>query len=252
MSPSTRINKISLINFKNHLHTTLTDLKPFVVLNGDNGSGKTNILEAISFFAPGRGLKNTRFIEIPNKNGKKKNFEIKINVKYDLGEIELIRSFSDEDNKNFILADNEKISNFQLLDFLNILWITPIMEKVMLQSNSEKRNFFDRLIFNLNQNHIKNYSKLQNLLSERLALLKRRKYDDSWLSIVEENIACLSVKLLSDRTNFILQLNENLKKVKSPLNACHIDIYHEILKLGEFKNPEALLDLYKANLNKNR
>ena len=46
------------------------------------------------------------------------------------------------------------------------------MEKVMLQSNSEKRNFFDRLIFNINKNHLKHYTKLQKLLSERLALLK--------------------------------------------------------------------------------
>ncbi len=252
MNPNVRINKISLINFKNHLNTTLKDLKPFVVLNGDNGSGKTNILEAISFFAPGRGIKNTRFIEIPNKNGKKKNFEIKIIVQYELGEIELIRSFSDEDKKNYILADNEKINNLQLLEFVNILWITPIMEKVMLQSNSEKRNFFDRLIFNVNKDHLKNYTKLQNLLSERLALLKRRNYDNNWLSIVENNIASLSVKLLCSRVNFISQLNENLKKVKSSLSICHIDIYHEISKLGELSKPEAIFEPYKANLSKNR
>ena len=48
------------------------------------------------------------------------------------------------------------------------------MEKVIIQSNSEKRNFFDRLIFNINKNHLKNYTKLQKLLSERLALLKKK------------------------------------------------------------------------------
>ena len=68
MYPNTRIDKISLINFKNHLNTNLKDLGSFVVLNGNNGSGKTNILEAISLFSPGRGIKNSPFVEIPNKN----------------------------------------------------------------------------------------------------------------------------------------------------------------------------------------
>ena len=176
MYPNTRIDKISLINFKNHLNTNLKDLGSFVVLNGNNGSGKTNILEAISLFSPGRGIKNSRFVEIPNKDRDQKNFEIKINVKYDTGEVELFRSFSSvEKNKNYISVDNEKITNFQLLEFINILWITPIMEKVLIQSNSEKRNFFDRLIFNINKSHLKNYAKLQKITKREISFIERKK-----------------------------------------------------------------------------
>ena len=87
MYPNTRIDKISLINFKNHLNTNLKDLGTFVVLNGNNGSGKTNILEAISLFSPGRGIKNSHFAEMPKKDKDQKNFDIKINVKYDTGEV---------------------------------------------------------------------------------------------------------------------------------------------------------------------
>ena len=253
MYPNTRIDKISLINFKNHLNTNLKDLSSFVVLNGNNGSGKTNILEAISLFSPGRGIKNSRFVEMPNKDRDQKNFEIKINVKYDTGEVELFRSFSSvEKNKNYISVDNEKITNFQLLEFINILWITPIMEKVLIQSNSEKRNFFDRLIFNINKSHLKNYAKLKKLLSERLALLKEKNYDSDWLIIVEKNIANLSVRLLIDRITFIDQLNNNLRSVKVPFNACQIDIYHELSKLGNIRNSEDLAEKYINALNKNR
>ncbi len=253
MYPDTRIDKISLINFKNHLNTTLKDLGSFVVLNGNNGSGKTNILEAISLFSPGRGIKNSRFLEIPNKNRDQKSFEIKINVKYESGEIELFRSFSSvEKNKNYISADNEKITNFQLLEFINIIWITPILEKVIIQSNSEKRNFFDRLIFNINKNHLKNYAKLQKLLSERLALLKEKNYDKDWLGIIEKNIAKLSVKLLIDRITFIDQLNNNLRSVKVPFNACQIEIFHELSKLGNIGNSDGFTEKYMIALNKNR
>ena len=91
MHPTTMIDKISIINFKNHLNTNLKDLGSFVVLNGNNGSGKTNILEAISLFSPGRGIKNSRFVEMLNKDRDQKNFEIKINLKYILSNIICLR-----------------------------------------------------------------------------------------------------------------------------------------------------------------
>ena len=96
--------KITFNWIKDHLNTNLKDLSSFVVLNGNNGSGKTNILEAISLFSPGRGIKNSRFVEMPNKDRDQKNFEIKINVKYDTGEVELFRSFSSEEKNKTTFA----------------------------------------------------------------------------------------------------------------------------------------------------
>ena len=52
MNPNVSIEKITLINFRNHKNTHISDLKTFIVLTGENGSGKTNLLEAISLFAP--------------------------------------------------------------------------------------------------------------------------------------------------------------------------------------------------------
>ena len=60
-------------------------------VKGKNGSGKTNILEAISLFSPGKGIKNSSFNEIPNKDKKSNIFEIKINVSYESGEVEIKR-----------------------------------------------------------------------------------------------------------------------------------------------------------------
>ena len=229
MIPNVRIDQISLINFRNHLKTNLSNLNSFIVLNGSNGSGKTNILEAISLFAPGRGIKNSNLIEMINKKNNISSFQIKATVKYVSGEVELTRSYSEEKNKNYLLVDDEKISNTQLLDFLNILWITPIMEKVMLQSHSEKRNFFDRLIFNTDKNHIKIYSKLQKMLSERLALIKSDTYDENWMNILENNISNLSHNILKKRVSFINKLNDYLTTIYSPFSQCSIEIRHEIL-----------------------
>ena len=174
-------------------------------------------------------------------------------LKYDTGEVELLRSFSAlEKSKNFISVDSEKINNHQLLDYLNILWITPIMEKIMLQTNSEKRNFFDRLIFNINKKHLRNYTKLQKLLSERLHLLKNRNYDEDWLGIIEKKISNLSGQILIDRNNFIHLLNDTLKTSEVPLSFCEVQFEHKLQETKTDINIEEFKEKYETILTHNR
>ena len=239
MNPNVSIEKITLINFRNHKNTHISDLKTFIVLTGENGSGKTNLLEAISLFAPGRGLKNAQLNEMPFLKNSEGHFEIKLEIKYDTGHIILHRRFSNEDKrKNFITLDEEKINNSELLNYINILWVTPIMEKIMLQSNSEKRSFFDRLNFNVNNNHLKNLSKLQRLLKERLSLLKKINYESEWMHILEHKIAEISFVIINDRMNFMKILNHQLSEIKKPFTSCLIELVHELDSLGEFLDDE--------------
>ena len=254
MNPNVSIEKITLINFRNHKKTSFSDLKPFIVLTGENGSGKTNVLEAISLFAPGRGLKNAQLSEIPFLKNGVGCFEIKLEIRYDTGNIILHRHFSDENKrKNFISLDEEKINNSELLNYLNILWVTPIMEKIMLQSNSEKRIFFDRLTFNVNNNHLKNLSKLQKLLKERLSLLKKINYESEWMSILENKIAEISFVIINDRTNFIEILNHQLSEIKKPFTSCLIELVHELDSMNQFlADKEKFVSKYSSVLEAKR
>ena len=249
MYPNAFIEEISVINFRNHKNFFINNLKPFVVLNGENGSGKTNILEAISLFSPGKGLKNASLRDMPNKYETEKGFQIKINLKYDAGKIELKKSFFTNNKKdNLLLSDNEKINQSELLNFINILWITPIMEKVMLQSNSEKRNFFDRLIFNLNRSHLKLYSVLQKLLRERLAILQNTQIDNEWLNTVEAKISNSSYEIIQNRNQFIVNLNSSLKMIDKPFTTCLIEFRHDISKIISTDNKNTFVESYKSYL----
>ena len=254
MNPNVRIEKITLINFRNHKNTNISDLRPFIVLTGENGSGKTNLLEAISLFAPGRGLKNAQLNEIPFLQNSLGCFEIKLEIRYDSGNIILHRYFSDENKRNnFITLDEEKINNSELLNYLNILWVTPIMEKIMLQSNSEKRSFFDRLTFNVNNNHLKNLSKLKKLLKERLTLLKKVNYESEWMSILENKIAEISFVIINDRINFIEILNRQLSEIKKPFTSCLVEFKHELDSLDQFvSNEEIFVSKYSLILKAKR
>ena len=93
---------------------------------------------------------------------------------------------------------------------------------------------------------------MQKLLSERLVLLKNKKYDSNWLSIIEKNIANLSVQLLINRKSFIDQLNKDLETVKRPFNTCQIDVDHELSKLGNILDSEELISKYITVLSNNR
>ena len=254
MNPNVSIEKITLINFRNHKNTHISNLRTFIVLTGENGSGKTNLLESISLFAPGRGLKNAQLNEIPFLNNGVGYFEIKLEIKYNTGHIILHRRFSNEDKrKNFITIDEEKINNSELLNYINILWVTPIMEKIMLQSNSEKRNFFDRLNFNVNNNHLKNLSQLQKLLKERLSLLKKINYELDWINLLENKIAEISFVIINDRLNFIEILNRQLSEIKKPFTSCLIEFVHQLDNTGEFlADKEKFVSKYRAVLEAKR
>ena len=123
----------------------------------------------------------------------------------------------------------------------------------MLQSNSEKRSFFDRLNFNVNNNHLKNLSKLQRLLKERLSLLKKINYDLEWMHILEHKIAEISFVIINGRMNFIKILNRELSEIKRPFTSCSIELVHELDGLDQFlADKEKFVSKYSSVLEAKR
>ena len=143
------ISQIILNNFRSHKNFSINTNSKNIVLFGENGAGKTNILESVSLLSPGRGLRNAKNEEIINKKNAS-NFALTANVNLNES-FTKIQKIYDKNSilKSSILIDDEKAKSSDLLNYLRVIWITPVMEKIMLQSNSERRNFFDRLIFNI-------------------------------------------------------------------------------------------------------
>ncbi len=106
------IEKVTLTNFRSHKNTHLNTPESNVVLFGENGSGKTNILEAISLFSPGRGLRGAVNQDLITVDKIIDSFEIKILLKYKTGSVTLYKKFVNSEKKeNYFLADGEKISS---------------------------------------------------------------------------------------------------------------------------------------------
>ena len=253
MHPEILVEQIIIKNFRNHTQYKLNNSEAIVILNGDNGVGKTNILEAISLFSPGKGLKSSNQEDLINKNSTDGYFEVTISLKYKNGSITLSKTFNKENKSiNCFKVDNEKIKNIEILDYLNILWVTPIMEKVMIQSNSEKRNFIDRLIFNLNKEHLKLYSNLQKIIRERIKLLKLDNLDQQWISSIEKKIAELSYHLFISRQKYTELINEKLENRFQLITLCQIELDYKNNLFSDKIEKDEFVQLYIQELYKNR
>ena len=227
MQPSIYISNIILSNFRSHEKFTINSNSKNIVLFGKNGVGKTNILESISLLSPGRGLRNAKNEEIINKNTNT-DYGLSANLQFDNNSIKIKKTYlRDETKKSNLFIDDEKSKTADLLNFLRVIWVTPVMEKIMLQSNSERRNFFDRLIFNIEKKHLKAFTAYNKFTKERLHILKSNAPDSAWLEQIEKKIAVCAYEIIEYRQAAISKINTNLSLISLPFNSCIIELNYE-------------------------
>ncbi|MGI4776462.1 MAG: DNA replication/repair protein RecF [Janthinobacterium lividum] len=196
------LQELELENYRNFSHFKIKASNECVIIIGENGTGKTNILEAISLFSPGRGLRNAKFDEICAigqeawyANGL---FQSK------LGNAQISSQFSKSSIRRTIQFNGSKIQNSELCKFINIIWLTPQMENIFFEGISSRRKFFDRIVYSFYQDHASRIHEYEYYISERLKILQQDLLDERWLSIIETKIADVSLKIARSRT-FVLQ-----------------------------------------------
>ena len=243
--------KINLKNFRNFNGLELDFDRNCNVIFGNNGTGKTNILESITLFGKGRGLRNDSIMNIIKL--KKENF---INYgKFILNnndyEIKIYSSFVNEKYKKNSSLNNEtskEINNF-LHSNISTLYFLPDMERLFLSSPQFRRNFIDNLIFSYNKNYNKIINNYKKNLLERNNILKLNNYDENWLSKIEEKITLLGIEIYHLRNLQIKQLCEYFNKLNES------DKYQFKISINiydSFYNDDLKFDTYLKALNINR
>tara|TARA_Y100001970_G_C14190375_1_gene834992 strand:- start:521 stop:1609 length:1089 start_codon:yes stop_codon:yes gene_type:complete len=211
-----KIKNIEFNNFRNFKNFSSTFDNKLNILFGDNGCGKTNILEGISLIAKGKGIRNTK---IPNLIKKKEdNFLIKNNleIQKNIYDIEIYTEQKTDKFKKIIKV-NDSISK-DSIDFLNqsisFLIFLPEMERLFQSSPSYRRNFIDRLIFSSRNNYNKLINKYKKLLLERIKILQANNIDYIWLNQIEEQICLLGLEIYNLRNLQLISLNNELNTLK--------------------------------------
>lgn len=215
------IKKLKLFNFRNHFAKTFSFEKKLVVFVGNNGVGKTNILEAISFLTSGRGLKSAKLSEVLNfQNENEKTWAVFAEIENDgiSEEIGTQLSYTKETNKEKRISkiNGEQISSqHELNNYVNIFWLTPDMDNVFNLGTTSRRHFLDRIC----EFFFPNYSDLMGaynkLRSERLKLILKNYHNNSeWISAIEKQMVEKAVAIAFERNEAIEKLNTQTNKIE--------------------------------------
>lgn len=212
----TFLKTLSLQNFRCYSQASLEDLKPgFVILYGANGAGKTNLLEAVSYLSPGRGLRSAKVQEVQFQNTSN-SWAISSTVETHYGEIKIGTGLDAEKNKRIIKINGETAkSQAQLGEYLSCLWLTPQMDRLFLDGASGRRKFLDRMIFAFDPAHAGRVTRYENAMSQRSKLLREHDHPDpSWLDGLEIQMAESGVAISAARMDFIKNLQTSCDTIE--------------------------------------
>ncbi len=246
-----KLKNINLINFRNFSNLNLSFDEKLNIFVGKNGCGKTNILEAISLIAKGRGIRNASIFNLIKKN--KDNFLIKNNleIKYNNFNVS-ITTENKNDKLKKIVKINDDLSK-DSLDFLNqsvsYIIFLPEMERLFQTSPSQRRNFLDRLIFSSRNDYNKLINKYKKFLLERIKILQGNIIDGDWLNNVETEICNLGIEIYKERFAQIGFINSNFTTLKTD----HKFQFNVELKIKDnFFSNQISFEEYLSNLQKSR
>ena len=220
------LTTLKLLAFRNHSNTVLSGVGRMVALVGANGAGKTNLLEAVSLFAPGRGLRGATAEDFGRveEAGGGWGISALLHSGHDYTELHTgIRptdnnrpsttvsdSLKDTSKRRLILADGKAISQADLLDQLHIHWLTPAYDQLLVGAVGDRRRFLDRLVFGLFPQHLRGLNRYEHGLRERMTLLRHPSPNPRWLDAVEAKLAENALAIAAARLEVVTRLNQLL------------------------------------------
>jgi DNA replication and repair protein RecF len=203
------ITRLSLTNFRCYADAVITPGPGFNILTGENGAGKTNVLEAVSLLTPGRGLRGVALGEIRRQNGPGG-----FGVAAQLGEIELgTGTLATAPDRRIVRINGATHAATALSEWLSVIWLTPAMDRLFSDSASERRRFLDRLVLALDPAHARHSSRYDAAMRQRNRLLAGEEQPDpDWLSALEEQMALHGGAIAQARAELITLLSEQIDK----------------------------------------
>ncbi len=207
------LDRIDLSRFRNHAATRLEDTRRFNLLIGENGAGKTNVIEALSLFAPGRGLRRAALGEMASTGGES-GFAIGTLLRTPDGE-QPVRLGTAVDpgrpGRRLVRINGASASAVSLGEWLSIGWLTPAMDHLFTGSAGERRRFLDRMALALLPAHARHAARYENALRERNRLLSADpEPDPAWLDGIEAQMAEHGAALMQGRADTVAALMAEL------------------------------------------
>ena len=209
------VRRLTLSNFRNYRAATLKAGSRPIVLYGPNGAGKTNLIEAISFLAPGRGLRRATLEEVACNEGDG-SWAVSAEVEGALGlatlgtGIERLAEDGATAQRKYRIDREPVGSAASFSDHARIIWMVPAMDTLFTGAPAERRRFLDRLTTAIDSEHASRVNAFERALRSRNRLLEDPRPDTHWLDAVEHETAELAVAVASLRAETVSRLRAAL------------------------------------------
>lgn len=252
------LTRLCLSNYRSYASVAIAcDARP-VVLAGENGAGKTNVLEAISWLSPGRGLRGVPFIEACREmpNAPPAAWAVAATLVAPDGEFEAgtgISANSEGETPRRLVRINHAPSSgpAALTEIFSVLWLTPAMDRLFIEGASGRRKFLDRIAMGFAPAHAQACGAYERATRERLRLLRDGRGDPRWLDGLEAEMARHGSAMIRNRLHAVARLMEAMSEETSGFPAAIITLKGDAEALF-CAEPEAAADAMAARLAKNR
>lgn len=206
------LDRISLSHFRNHRASELAQTAQINVLYGENGAGKTNVLEALSLLAPGRGLRRAPLAEMAGPGGGG-GFALGASLIEQGHETARIGTHVDPDtpSRRLVRINGAEASAASLAEWVAIGWLVPAMDGIFAASAGERRRFVDRMALALRPDHARHVSRYETALRERNKVLEQLgTRDATWLDALEGQAGEHGAHIAEGRRALIEALGQEL------------------------------------------
>ncbi|TPJ52883.1 DNA replication/repair protein RecF [Mesorhizobium sp. B2-7-1] len=201
------LSKLTLTNFRNYAALSLELAPGAVVLSGDNGAGKTNLLEAISFLTPGRGLRRAPYADVAREGGDG-GFALHARIEGPEGQVEIGTGISGGDaagegGRKVRINGAPARSAEDMLEWLRVVWLTPAMDGLFPGPAADRRRFLDRLVLAIDPGHGQRALDYEKAMRGRNRLLTEGSRDGAWFDAIETQMAETGVAIAAARAELV-------------------------------------------------
>ena len=253
------VRRLVLADFRSYAALDLDVAGDLVVLTGDNGAGKTNVLEAISLLSPGRGLRRAELADCA-RDGGSGSFAVSVEIDVDGMRVQLGTGI-DAPEAGGVASRKCRIdrapvaSASAFADYVRIVWLTPAMDGLFAGPAGERRRFLDRLVLAIDPGHAARVSGLERALRNRNRLLEDPRSDRAWLDATEREVAELAIAVAAARQECVARLAALIVAERddaSPFPWAALALEGEVETLIAEQPALAAEEAYRAILRNNR
>ena len=204
------VARLTLTDFRSYATADVSVGPGLIAVTGDNGQGKTNLLEAVSLLSPGRGLRGAPLSEMAHDRGTG-GFAVAATLQAEGGAVEVGTGTAAAAPERRVLRINAASAPMARLgEWLSVLWLTPAMDRLFAEPPSARRRFLDRLVLALVPGHARETVRYDAAMRARTRLLASDTPDPAWLSALETAMAEHGASVARARAETVGALSEIL------------------------------------------